>query len=90
MKQFFSLNKKKAIFFKNLCFFSTVKSGEEFDFEYYSKIRIYKEKPFIQLLNHYAIATFCKSEFLVSHSLSFVNALKVCLGISIFIKLNFF
>lgn len=51
------------------------------DLLYYSKIRIYQDKSFFQLLNQYLIASLCKSEFFVSNSLFFVKTMQTCLGI---------
>lgn len=45
------------------CSFWSAKSFNKEDYSYYSKIRIYKDRRFPQLLNQLMIANFCKSSF---------------------------
>lgn len=51
------------------------------EFLYYSKIRIYKDRNILQLMNQLMIANLCKSNFFVRNSLTFVTALQKVLGI---------
>ena len=62
------------------CSFWSAKSFNKEDYSYYSQIRIYKDRRFPQLLNQLMIANFCKSEFFVKNSLTFVNLLQKMLG----------
>lgn len=81
------------IYFRSFYRFSQLgKSSIEDDFSNYSKIRIYKEKTILQLLNHLMISNFCKSEFFVANSLTFVKGLQRFLGnfLKFFLKLQFF
>ena len=65
------------------CSFWSAKSFNKEDYSYYSQIRIYKDRRFPQLVNQLMIANFCKSEFFVKNSLTFVNVLQKMLGLFI-------